>query len=427
MKFQKPFGTRDLFELELKHFQKLKRAAREIADFYGFRQIETPVLENVLLFKKSSPREAESLQKQLFLTRSRSGEKLALRLNGTLGVLRAYLEKEHEELVQPLKFWYFGPFFRDSLPREREARQFFQLGFEVVGSSSWITDALIIQIFYALLKGLGLKNLTITVNSAGDFQCRPYYKKILANYFRGYRVSLCADCRRKLRENPLKVFNCGEEKCQRIVRKGAPQILDHLCKDCHSHFKNFLEALDELEVPYTLDPYLIQDFDYYTRTVFKITQEVEGEDDYNEVVLAKGGRYDTLIKLLGGKETPACGGALEAEKVLGLVYSRTSKGDRSHLQEKVFLAQVGELSKRKALKLVERFRREKIKVAESLHRNSLSFQLKLAEKLKVRYVLILGQKESLEGKVILRDIEKGTQKIIGFEQAVKEIKKKAKR
>jgi len=423
MKFQKPTGMRDLFEEDLKYFQRVEKASQEIAGFYGFKRIETPILEQSALFEKGTGRTTDIIQKQMFILRTKGGDYLALRPEGTPGVARAYLENGMESLPKPVNLWYFGTFFRHERPQAGRYRQLWQVGFESLGSGSWITDAQIVQIFYSILKNLGFKNLTIAVNSIGDSQCRPYYKKVLISYLKGYKSSLCSDCKRRLRENPLRVLDCKEEKCQRIIRKGAPQILDHLCKDCHNHFKNFLESLEELEIPYTLNPYLVRGLDYYTKTVFEISED--SEEGRSQGSLGGGGRYDGLIKLLGGKDTPACGGALGVDRVVNLIKKKRQVIPKSS-PAKIFLAQVGELPKRKALKLIEEFRKEKVKVAESLHRDSLSSQMKLADKLNVKYVLILGQKESLEGKIIVRDMKSGSQKIVPLKRVVKEMKKKIK-
>ncbi len=424
VKFQSPTGMRDLFEEELKYFQKIEKVCQDIADFYNFKRIETPILEQAAIFEKGTGQSTDIVQKQMFTLRTKGGDLLALRPDGTPSVVRAYLEHGMESEPKPVKLWYFGPFFRHERPQMGRFRQFYQIGFEVLGSPSWITDVQVIQIFNNILKNLGLRNLGIEINSIGDSQCRPYYKKVLINYLKGYRNSLCSDCKRRLKQNPLRVLDCKEEKCQRIIRKGAPQILDHLCKECHSHFKNVLETLEELEIPYNLNPYLVRGLDYYTRTVFEFFPELEEGRSQNAV--AGGGRYDDLVKLLGGKPTPACGGALGLERLVGLMKKESKKVSKPS-REKIFLAQVGNLAKRKALKLFEEFRKEKIKVAESLHKDSLSLQLKTADRMKVRYVLILGQKESLEGKIIIRDMKTGSQKTVPTEKIINEMKRKIKK
>ena len=188
--------------------------------------------------------------------------------------MRSYIEHGMHNLPQPVKLWYIGPFFRYERPQAGRFRQFHQFGFEAIGEHNPSIDGQIIQMSYDVLKELGFKNITIEVNSIGDSECRPYFKKILTSYFKSRSSSLCPDCQRRLKENPLRILDCKEEKCQR-VKAGAPQIIDHLCENCHAHFKQVLEFLDELELPYTLNPYLVRGLDYYTKTVFEIVEKSE--------------------------------------------------------------------------------------------------------------------------------------------------------
>ena len=258
------------------------------------------------------------------------------------------------------------------------------------------------------MQELKIKNIIVEINSIGDSQCRPYYKKLLVRYLKSHEKGLCSDCRRRIRENPLRVLDCKEEKCQRII-KGAPQIIDSLCEECHNHFKEVLEFLDEVGIPYRLNPYLVRGLDYYTKTVFEIVEE--SEEGKRLGAIGGGGRFDSLIKLLGGRETPACGMAGGIERIIALMKTKEIKiasSSRPH----VFLAQIGQLPKRKALALIEQFRRANIRVGESLGKDSLKSQLRIADKIGVDYTVILGQKEALEGTAIVKDMKTGKQEII---------------
>ncbi len=424
MKFQTPTGMHDLFEEELAYFQKIEKVCQELADFYGYKRIETPILEQTELFERGTGISTDIVEKQMYSFRTKGGDRLTLRPEGTPGIVRAYIQHGMQSLPKPVRLWYFGPFFRHERPQAGRYRQFYQFGFESLGIGDPVIDAEIIQIFYIILKNLGFRDLIIEVNSIGDSQCRPYFKKSLTSYLRAHQSSLCGDCRRRLRKNPLRVLDCKEEKCQRIIRN-APQIVDHLCKECHDHFKSLLEFLDELQLPYILNPYLVRGIDYYTRTVFEIFEQ--SEEGKTQGALAGGGRYDDLVKLLGGKETPASGGAGGVERIANLIKLRTKKPPVKEKVPQVFLAQVGELAKRKGLRLLEEFRKEKIKVVQTFYKDSLTSQLKLADKLNVKYVLILGQREALEGKIIVREMKTGRQKIISMNKVVKEMKKKVKK
>jgi len=319
-KFQAPTGMHDILPEEQRYFQKIETVCEDIAKFYGFQRIETPILEETELFSRGIGSATDIVGKQMFTLRTKGGDYLTLRPEGTAPVVRAYIEKGMQNLPQPVKLWYFGPFFRYEHPQLGRFRQFWNFGFEALGEENSVLDAQIIQIFYNILRELKLKNLIVEVNSIGDNQCRPYYKKLLASYFRSREAALCLDCRRRLRENPLRILDCKEEKCQPIKAQ-APQILDHLCENCHQHFKEVLEFLDELELPYRLNPYLVRGLDYYTKTVFEMVAEDkfsssasaasrvmdESSEDKTLGTLAAGGRYDTLVKLLGGREAPAVG------------------------------------------------------------------------------------------------------------------------
>lgn len=423
MKYQSPTGMHDIFELEELHcFDKISKIVSRLADFYGFNEIKTPLVEFAEIFEKGTGGATDIVEKEMYTFRTKGGDSLALRPEMTPGIVRAYIEHGMQALPKPVNMWYLGPVFRHERPQAGRYRQFHQAGFESLGSPSAVVDALIVLIFYNILKELGFKNLVIEVNSIGDAQCRPHFKKALTSYYRSKQASLCADCKRRLKKNPLRLLDCKEEKCQRI-KKSAPQIVDHLCKDCHNHFKIFLEFLDELEIPYTLNPYLVRGLDYYTKTVFEIIEDTESGRAQGS--LAGGGRYDDLVRMLGGKETPACGAALGVERIINLMKEGGAKASVAKPAD-LLLAQVGEAAKKKALKLLEEFRKEHVKVIETLHKDSLSSQLKLADKLGIKQVLILGQKEALNNEIILREMETGHQKTFELDKVVKQMKKKLK-
>jgi len=412
----------DILPEDQKHFQKIYNVCETLLNFYGFKRIDTPILEDTALYEKGTGLATDIVQKQMFVLKTKGGDSLTLRPEFTPGIVRAYLEHGMQTLPQPVKLYSSGPVFRYEHPQAGRYRQFHQFNLEVIGEGDPVIDAQIIQIFYNILTELKFKKLIIEVNSIGDNQCRPYYKKLLANYFRSRDAALCADCRRRLKENPLRVLDCKEEKCQREVSQ-APQIIDHLCEECHRHFKGVLEFLDEIELPYRLNPYLVRGLDYYTKTVFEIFEDTE--EGRKMGALAAGGRYDALIKLLGGEDTKAVGGALGIERATSLVKGVVGQKPAGHTQ--VFLAQLGNMAKRKSLKLLEDFRRVKIQAAESLGRDSLKSQLKMADKLEAKYTLLLGQKEALEGTIIVRNMQNGRQETVKLEKVVKEMQKKLKK
>jgi len=421
--YQSPQGMHDILPEEQQYFQRVYNVTESIANFYNFKLIETPILEEAALFEKGTGPSTDIVQRQMYTLRTKGGDWLTLRPEGTPSIVRAYAEHGMFNLPQPVKLWHYGPFFRHERPQAGRYRQFHQIGFETFGELSPALDAQIIQIFYNILRDLRFKDLTIEINSIGDSQCRPYYKKLLVSYLKSRADSLCYDCRRRVRENPLRVLDCKDEKCQRI-KSQAPQIIDQLCQECHSHFKEVLEFLDELDLPYYLNPYLVRGLDYYTKTVFEITEK--SEEGERQGALAGGGRYDTLVKLLGGKDIPAVGGAAGVERIVNLMKIKGMKFP-SKVKPRIFLAQLGKLGKRKSLKLFEEFRKAKIPLTESFGRDSLKAQLSLANKLGTDYALIIGQKEALEEVVLIRDMKTGKQETVKLGRVLKEVQKRLKK
>ncbi|MBI2041638.1 MAG: histidine--tRNA ligase [Candidatus Nealsonbacteria bacterium] len=418
-KLQAPSGMHDILPEDEQFYQKIYDTASKMADFYGFQKIDTPIVEDAELFSRGVGLTTDLIEKQMYTFKTRGGDYLALRPEFTAAVSRAYIEHGMFNMPQPVKLFTYGPLFRYERPQLGRFRQFHQIDFEAFGEGSSVIDAQIIQIFYNILKELKFKNIVIEINSIGDNQCRPYYKKLLTNYLKARENSLCSDCRRRIRENPLRVLDCKEEKCQ-PVKAQAPQLIDHLCEGCKTHFKQVLEFLDEIELPYRLNPYLVRGLDYYTKTVFEFFEDTDAGKNLGALV--GGGRFDALIKILSGKDTPAAGGAAGVERLVQILKERSK--DINPAQKNIFLAQLGELAKRKSLKLSEDFRKANIPIAESLGKDSLKTQLRAADKVGAIYALILGQKEALEESVIVRDMRTGRQDTIKMDKVVSEIKKR---
>jgi len=421
IRLQAPIGMHDILPETQPFFRKVYAVANSIAQFYGFKKIDTPIVEDADLFSKGIGLGTDIIEKEMYAFRSKGGDFLALRPEFTAGMARAYIEHGMVNLPQPQKLYSYGPLFRMERPQAGHFRQFHQVDLEVFGEQDSVIDAQIIQIFYNILKELKFKNLIVEINSIGDRNCRPYYKKMLVNYFRSRESSLCSDCRRRLRYNPLRILDCKEEKCQPIKAQ-APQLVDHLCEECKTHFKEVLEFLDEVEMPYRLNPYLVRGLDYYTKTVFEIYED--SEEGQKLGALVGGGRFDNLVKMLGGRDTPACGGAAGVERIVATLKERIKQENTAPVSvQKVFLAQLSDLAKRKSLRLFEEFRKAKIQIAESFGKDSLKTQLRLADKMGADYALILGQKEALEEAIIIRDMKTGRQETVKLDKIVKEMGK----
>jgi len=421
-KIQTPLGMSDIMPEDQPYFKKIYKAAQSFSNFYGFKEITPPILEFTELFEKGTGQSTDIVEKQMYSLRTKGGDHLTLRPEFTPSIVRAYIEHGMQSWPQPVKLFCSGPVFRHERPQAGRFRQFYQINFEIFGSKKAIIDAEIIYLCYNFLQELGLKNLIIEINSIGDNECRPDYRRLLVRYLKKNEKFLCSDCRRRLKINPLRVMDCKQERCRKVVL-GAPQIIDYLCKDCHSHFKKVLEFLDDLGLPYSLNPYLVRGLDYYTRTVFEII--TEDESGKGQGSLIGGGRYDNLIKLFSRKNIPASGAAGGVERIIAAMKEQEIKLI-SKPEPALFLAQLGDKAKIRALKLMESLKKANLLTAESLDKDSLTTQLRIANKLKVKYTLIIGEEEVNKNNLIIRDMQTGRQRVIKMDKAIQEIRKKLK-
>ncbi|MEK7134991.1 MAG: histidine--tRNA ligase, partial [Patescibacteria group bacterium] len=417
--FQAPKGMNDVLPNVQKYWEKFFRISKELALYYGFEIIETPVLEFADLFKKGIGLNTDIIEHEMYTLKTKGGDFLALRPELTAPVVRAYIENGFANQPQPIKFFHWGPVFRHEAPQAGRYRQFHQADFDILGESDPVIDAQVIQLIYGILSEVGLKGLAIHINSIGDKICWGKYRDELKLYYRNKVSHLCKKCKKRFKENPLKMLDCKEEKCV-AFKASAPDSVDYLDKACHDHFKLVLEFLDELNIPYILDPYLVRGLDYYTRTVFEIIHE---DIDGSQITLASGGRYDYLVSQLGGKPAPAVGGSIGIERVVNEMRRQDVKVNIIKAKTRVFLAQLGDLAKKKSLKLFEEFRKNNIYVSESFGRDSVKAQLRVADRLGADLALIIGQKEALDNTVILREMQSGVQEIIPLEKIISEIKK----
>lgn len=416
----------------------MRKETKDTAESYNFLRIDTPIVESAALFQRSIGEATDIVEKQMFVFDAKGGDKLTLRPEGTASIVRAYIQHGLSHLGQPLKLYYDGPMFRYEQPQAGRFRQFNQVGFEIIGGEDDpIYDVQVILPLFRLLESLKIKKLTLRLNTIGCKVCRPNYRKKLQNYYKSKQKEICKDCQKRFAANPLRLLDCANPICVEI-KKGAPGILDDLCSYCQRHFKNFLEYIEELSLPYELDPHLVRGLDYYNRTVFEIFTEADSLADpaagdkkqennkdgqaFN-FALASGGRYDYLFEMLGGRVTPAAGGALGVERVIEVM-----KGLKVNLppraRAKVFLINIGDLAKKKSLLLLEEFLKSGIRVTESLGKNSLSAQLRAADKEGAPLALILGQKEAFKESIIIRDMKSGVQEIVPLKKVVAEIKKR---
>jgi histidyl-tRNA synthetase len=414
-KFQSPTGTHDILPQNQAYYDKIYKTVKDIVSFYDFGKIDTPILEDANLFIRSVGENTDIVEKEMFILKTKGKDYLALRPEGTAPIMRAYIENGLLSLPQPVRLWYFGPFFRYEKPQAGRFRQFNQFGIEIIGESDSIVDVQSVLIMYKVLQELGLNDLIVKINSIGDDKCRPTYRKDLIKNLRNNKDSLCEDCQKRMKTNPLRVLDCKNEKCQQVLL-GAPQSIDYLCEECKKHLKDTLEYLDELKIPYLLESKLVRGLDYYTRNVFEIESTRSG------VVLAGGGRYDNLAKVLGGGNVSACGAAAGIERIINEMKETKNRPILKDVPD-IFFTQIGPLAKKKSLPILENLRKAGLKVGESFGKNGLKDQLGKANRLGVKAVIILGQKEAINDKILIRNMKTSKQVEVKQEEIVKELKK----
>ncbi len=421
-------GMHDILPSDQPYWKFIYKKGSTLVEDYGFEKIDTPIVESAQLFLRSIGEETDTAGKEMYAFKTKGGDDLALRPENTAGIVRAYIEHGMNSWPHPVKLWYWGPMFRHDQPQAGRYRQFYQFGVEMFGDENPAADAESIFVALGFLESLGFKNLSLKINSIGDANCRPQYLKVLRDYLKSRSKQLCPQCKIRSKTNLMRVLDCKEENC-RAVFKDAPQTVDHLDEKCREHFKKVIEFLDEIKAPYILDPFLVRGLDYYTHTVFEIVMEesaVNGEKPFSGLALVAGGRYNGLVSFLGGPKVPAVGWAAGAERIILAMKNLGLKVPEAGPQPKIFLAQLGDFAKRKSLVLFEELRKAGIHTSTSLGRDSIKAQLRIANRLKVRFTIIIGQKEAIDKTAILREMDSGIQEVIPMEGIIEAVKKRLK-
>ncbi len=421
-------GMHDIIGNDYYRYQGFFEKAAEVAIYYGFKPIDTPILENVEIFSGGVGLNTDIVQKEMYVVKTKGGDQLALRPEGTAPIMRAYLENGLTASPQPVMFYHAGPYFRYERPQKGRLREFRQFGLEMIGAEKSIADAMIIKIMLIILEETGVKNVYLNLNSIGDKECRLGYRRALTNYYKKHQNQICANCKIRVKNNPLRVLDCKDEKCQPI-KKDAPDSVSFLCPNCKQHFKEVLEYLETLQIEYRMDHTLVRGLDYYSRTVFEfVTEEKNADEEGNEgdvkdFSLGGGGRYDYLAKALGSKkEIAAVGAALGVDRVLSCKDIH-ELSPRILKKPKVFFIQLGFEAKLFSLIVTEILRKARVPIAQSLSKDSLGSQLATAERLKIPYTIILGQKEVIDRTVIVRNMDTHSQEVLGIDQLADYVKK----
>ncbi|PIT90285.1 MAG: histidine--tRNA ligase [Candidatus Komeilibacteria bacterium CG10_big_fil_rev_8_21_14_0_10_41_13] len=417
--FQLVKGMKDILPEEQRYWQHVRKLIARVAESHGFERIDLPIVEFSDLFVRGIGKATDIVEKEMYVFEDQGGDKLALRPEGTAGVVRSYIEHGMQNRPQPVKLYYFGPMFRHDKPQAGRYRQFYQFGFEILGESDAVVDAQTIMVAYKVYQSLNLP-VNIQINSIGCPKCRPEYENELKDYLKKRKNDLSEISKDRLSKNPMRILDSKEKEDLPIITD-APQQIDFLCEDCRNHFIQVLEYLDELEIPYVLNPLIIRGLDYYSRTTFEIW--IGDEEEGRQSALGGGGRYDGLFELLGGQPTPAIGFASGVERLINQIKENDCRVDDQE-QPKIFLAQLGPEARKKALRLFENLSEEGIKVSESFSKSGLKQQLELANKFGVHFTLIIGQKEIVDNTVMIRDMENGIQEVVDFDKVVSEVKKR---
>jgi len=407
---QTPRGTYDILPEQQNLWRQIETVMFEYSENFGFKKITTPYFEYDWIFSKSIGEQTDIVKKEMYeLSRGGAPLGLSLRPEGTAGVVRAYYSHGLYTEPTPLRLYYYGPMFRHEKPQRGRFRQFYQFGVESIGDIDPSEDSLIITLGNQILSALEIppNKYNLEINSIGCEICRPKYIDKLRKYLKKISKNLCDECTVRSVENPLRVFDCKVKKCQKNLN-AAPLTLDNLCSACKDHFKNVLEYLEETDISFTINYKLVRGLDYYTKTVFEF---VSNSGSTAGQALIAGGRYDNLIEKFGRRSAPAIGFGIGIERTISLLDDLGIKHRKENIK-KVFIIQLGNSAKKKAISLIRELASAKICADSSFSRDSLKSQLRAASRSGARYAIIIGQREILDNTVIIKDMQSGGQEIV---------------
>ena len=405
---QKPKGTKDLLPQDAYKWQYIEQVIRTIVENYGFKEIRLPVFEHTELFERGVGETTDVVQKEMYTFQDKGGRSITLRPEGTAGVVRSYIENGMASLPTPVKMWYNMGMYRYENVQKGRLREFHQIGAEVIGSASYLADVEVILMANQIFKQLGLTNIKLMINSIGCPTCRANYQEALKDFIRPNLDQYCDTCKARFEKNPMRILDCKEKACKNL-NQNAPVILDYLCEECESHFTQVKNLLEEMKVPYQIDPGIVRGLDYYTKTVFEFVSEEEG------YTVLGGGRYDGLIKQMEGQDTPAIGFAMGVERLVE-VYE---KYNQAHMVEpktmELYIGYIGQEAQIEATKLVQELRDQGIYVEKDVTGKSLKAQLKYADKQNSKYVLVLGEEEIEHKQVRIKNMKTGEETQVRLE------------
>jgi len=409
-------GFKDILPGEVELWQQVENTARSLLENFGFKEIRIPIMEHTELFARSIGEHTDIVEKEMYTFPDRKGDLITLRPEATASVCRSYIQHKMYATDPTRKFYTIGPMFRRERPQKGRYRQFYQINAEIFGVASPLVDVELIFILVTLFSKLSVFDVNAHINSLGCPECRPMFKTALSDFLTSLNEQLCSDCVRRKDRNPLRVLDCKVPSCREAM-KNAPSILDYLCSACDQHFETVKTALRTLNVPFVIDKGLVRGLDYYTRTTFEIQTSALGAQN----AIAGGGRYDGLIKALGGPDIPATGFAIGLDRLTEIAGANSP--DLVQAPD-IFIAALGEKSRSLAFEWTCAFCLEGVKAEMEFGDKSLKSQMKQANRLGAKHVLIVGDNEIKEGKVVFRDMKTKDQVSIPIEQVIKNIKTK---
>jgi len=409
-------GFKDVLPREVGAWQHLESEARKLFRSFGFKEIKPPLMERTELFSRSIGQDTDIVSKEMYTLTDSKGRGLTLRPEATASVVRAYIQHRLYQHNPVQKLFTIGPMFRHERPQKGRFRQFHQINAEIFGDPGPRSDADIIIMAMYLFESVGLKDLSLNINSLGCSQCRSVFREELKGYLSQNMEALCSDCRKRAETNPLRVFDCKVDDCKGVVA-GAPSILDFICSDCRDHFRSLQGYLEGSGIPFVVNHTLVRGLDYYSRTTFELQTDRLGSQN----AVAGGGRYDGLVKQLGGPDHPAIGFAIGIERLVALL--EEDKGSDEDTPE-LFIAGLGEAAEKKVYDWSIELRRSGVWVEMDYASKSLKAQMKKADRLGAKMALIVGDDELASGKGILRDMKTKEQEEVELDDLVDNLKKR---
>ena len=403
---QKPKGTKDLLPEESYKWQDAEEKVKNVLESYNFKEIRVPVFEYTELFQRGVGETTDVVQKEMYTFDDKGGRSITLRPEGTAGVVRAYLENGMASLPSPVKLWYNMAMYRYENVQKGRLREFHQIGAELIGSGSYLADVEVILMANNIFNSLNIPNISLNINSIGCPKCRSNYQKILKEFIGKNLDDYCDTCKSRFEKNPLRILDCKEKKCKEF-NVGAPKMIDYLCDECKEHFENVKTMLNEANIKFQIDSNIVRGLDYYTKTVFEFVDEKTG------LTVLGGGRYDGLVEEFGGQHTPAVGFATGVERLMEM-YEEYNKDFNKKIPDLYILSQGLEENK-KAIKISEELRKRNYIVEKDIFERSFKAQMKYADKIKAKNLIVIGEDELKNGKAKIKNMSTGEEKDIVLE------------